>query len=175
MCRRLRIGSQQDEEDSVSPPDFFLKITGVQGESRDAVHENEIEVESWSWGVATPTTTGPGAAGKATFRELSVRKRVDRSSPRLAQGCVQGEHFQEAVLASRRAEGPTFSTDFLVIKLFDVMIQRYEEVADSQSGPMDSLDFNFTRIEYRYTLQKADGTLDAPAIWSWDLKTGKGS
>jgi type VI secretion system secreted protein Hcp len=163
----------QTEEDDVAAQDHFLKITGIQGESRDATHEDEIEVDSWSWGLARPTNTGPGGAGKATFRELSIQKKVDRSSPMLAQGCAKGEHFKEAVLASRRAEGPNFATDFLVIKLFDVVISRYEEVAEAQSLPMDSIDLLFSRIEYRYTLQKADGTLDAPVVWSWDLKAGK--
>ena len=30
--------------------DYFLKIPGVDGESTDAGHKNEIEILSWSWG-----------------------------------------------------------------------------------------------------------------------------
>ena len=30
--------------------DYFLKIDGIQGESQDSKHKNEIQLESWSWG-----------------------------------------------------------------------------------------------------------------------------
>ena len=153
--------------------DYFLKITGVQGESRDNAHKDEIEVESWTWGLSKPAVTGPGGAGRATFQDFSILKRVDKSSPRLAQAGVKGEHFPEAVLAARRAEGPNFSTDFLVIRLSDITISSYEEAGESQSAPMDSIDIVFSRIEYSYTVQKADGTLDAPVKWSWDLKANR--
>lgn len=32
--------------------DIFLKINGIDGESKDATHQNEIEVLSWSWNVS---------------------------------------------------------------------------------------------------------------------------
>ena len=31
------------------PVDFFLRIDGIEGESVDDRHKNEIEVLSWSW------------------------------------------------------------------------------------------------------------------------------
>ena len=153
--------------------DYFLKITGIQGESRDAAHKDEIELDSWGWGLSRPTATGPGSTGKAAFQEFSALKRVDRSSPRLAQACLMGEHFKEAVFSARRAEGPNFSIDFLVIRLSDIMISSYEEAGEAQSAPMDSVDIGFAKIEYAYTSQKTDGTLDAPVRWGWDLKTNK--
>ncbi len=30
--------------------DMFIKIDGIEGESLDASHKNEIEVLSWRWG-----------------------------------------------------------------------------------------------------------------------------
>lgn len=30
--------------------DYFLKIDGIDGESTDNKHKNEIDVLSWSWG-----------------------------------------------------------------------------------------------------------------------------
>jgi type VI secretion system secreted protein Hcp len=31
--------------------DMFLKLDGVNGESKDKVHGKEIDVLSWSWGM----------------------------------------------------------------------------------------------------------------------------
>jgi type VI secretion system secreted protein Hcp len=157
--------------------DHFLKITGIKGESQDAAHKNEIEVRFWSWGFANESSSGVGgggAAGKATFEDLSIVKRVDRSSPRLAQACATGKHFPEAVLAVRRAGGPSFSLDFLVITLSDVTISTYRSSADEvESVPIDAFSIRFAKIQHSYTTQKADGTLDTPVEWTWDLKLGK--
>ena len=38
--------------------DYFLKIEGVDGESTDGKHKNEIDVLSWSWGESN---SGSGA------------------------------------------------------------------------------------------------------------------
>ncbi len=31
--------------------DYFLKIDGIDGESQDDKHKNEIDLDSWSWGA----------------------------------------------------------------------------------------------------------------------------
>ena len=41
---------------------MYLKIKGVDGESTDDKHKNEIEILSWSWG-ATQTSHGTGGMG----------------------------------------------------------------------------------------------------------------
>ena len=40
--------------------DYFLKIDGLDGESRDSKHKGEIEISSFSWGMSQQ---GSGAAG----------------------------------------------------------------------------------------------------------------
>ena len=40
--------------------DYFLKVEGIDGESGDAKHKNEIDLESWSWGE---TQSGSHAFG----------------------------------------------------------------------------------------------------------------
>ncbi|WP_321892304.1 type VI secretion system tube protein Hcp, partial [Paraburkholderia tropica] len=32
--------------------DIFLKINGISGEAKDAVHQDEIEISSWQWEMA---------------------------------------------------------------------------------------------------------------------------
>jgi type VI secretion system secreted protein Hcp len=72
--------------------DHFLKITGIPGESQDRTHKDEIEVVSWSWGLTRPAT-GLGGAARPAFQDISIKKKVDKSSPRLTQACAKGEHF----------------------------------------------------------------------------------
>ena len=68
--------------------DVFLKISdGIDGESLDDKHKNEIEIDSFSWGVtqsgtAGRTGTGQGA-GKASFQDIHFTAKVNKSSPTL--------------------------------------------------------------------------------------------
>ena len=32
--------------------DYFLKLDGIEGESADSNHKNEIQIMSWSWGAS---------------------------------------------------------------------------------------------------------------------------
>lgn len=50
--------------------DYFLKIDGITGESRNEKHAGEIDVLSFSWGAVQTGSTGTGGgggAGKVSF------------------------------------------------------------------------------------------------------------
>ena len=71
--------------------DYFLKnLDGIDGESTDDKHKNEIEVDSFSWGVTQSGTagrTGTGrGAGKASIQDLHFTSKVNKASPKLDAG-----------------------------------------------------------------------------------------
>ena len=99
--------------------DMFIKIDGIKGESTDDKHKDEIDVLAWSWGMSQSGTTGTGggAAGKVSFKNLTITKRTDRASPSLMLACSNGKHIKEATLTVRKpAEVPL---DFVRLKLRD--------------------------------------------------------
>ena len=102
--------------------DFFLKLDGIPGESRDAHHKDEIDLESFSWGESHDPGGGGGgaavAAGKAQFEDLNVVMKLSKASPLLLLACASGQHIKGAVLTARRAVKTQL--EFLVIKLTDV-------------------------------------------------------
>ena len=52
---------------------MFLKLNGVDGESKDKTHKKEIDVLSWSWGMANSGTAhvgGGAGAGKVSVQDL---------------------------------------------------------------------------------------------------------
>lgn len=51
--------------------DIFLKIDGIDGESMDDKHKNEIEVLSWRWNIHQESTMH---AGNADAVERRVRR-----------------------------------------------------------------------------------------------------
>jgi type VI secretion system secreted protein Hcp len=157
---------------SSASTDFFIKIDGIDGESKDTAHKNEIEVLSWSWGMSNSGSahTGGGAgAGKVSYSDLSIMKRIDKSSPLLMKACATGEHIPSVVLTAKRV-GPK-GADYIRYTLEDVLCTSLQDSGSGDTLPSESLSLNYTKIKFEY---RAEGE----ARWSefsWDLATNKGN
>ena len=71
--------------------DFFIKIDGISGESKDSKHSGQIDVLSWGYAVSQSSSThtgGGGGVGKANFSELVFTHYVDKASPNLLTYCA---------------------------------------------------------------------------------------
>jgi type VI secretion system secreted protein Hcp len=155
----------------VAVVDYFLKIDGIQGESRDVKHKGEIELESFFWGETNPvipTGGGGGGVGKVQVEDLHVVMKMSKASPLLFLACATGKHMKEAVLTARRALKA--QQEFLIFKLTDLLVSSYHTSAGTDSAPMDQVAFNFSRIQLEYRPQKPDGSLDTPVKAGWDVK-----
>lgn len=153
--------------------DMFLKIKGIEGESQDSKHKNEIDVLAWSWGESqsgSMSTGGGGGSGKVSMQDLSITKYVDKASAGLLLACAQGDHINEAVLAVRKAGGKT-PVEYIKLTLNDFLIS---SVSTGGSGGEDRLTenvtFNFSKITYVYLEQKPDGTPGSNYTFTFDVK-----
>ncbi|HYZ71955.1 MAG TPA: type VI secretion system tube protein Hcp, partial [Chthoniobacterales bacterium] len=66
--------------------DMFLKINGVDGESKDKAHSKQIDVLAWSWGLSNTGSAhvgGGAGSGKVNVQDISITKWVDSASPKL--------------------------------------------------------------------------------------------
>lgn len=156
--------------------DIFLKIDGIEGESRDDQHKDEIEVMSFSWGVSQAGTlaTGGGAGtGKAQFQDLHFTSNMSKASPKLFLACAAGEHIKWATLSGRRAGGDNKQGDYLILKMTDVLISSYQTGGANGSVPTDQVGMAYAKIEFTYKPQNAEGSLGAPVTAGWDLKANK--
>jgi len=140
--------------------DMFLKIEGIQGESVDKVHADEIDVLSWSWGMSQSGSmhvAGGGGAGKVAVQDLTITKYVDRANPNLMQKCCTGEHYKGATLTIRKAGADPL--EYLVITMTDLLVT---SVSTSGSGGEDRLvetiTLNFAEFQQVYTPQTKDGS-----------------
>ena len=153
--------------------DYFLKLDGISGESKDSKHKGEIEVLSFSFGETHSGSAGSGGgggAGKVQMSDFSFTARTTKASPQLFLSCAQGKHLKEAILTVRKAGGS--QQEYLIIKLNDVLVSSYA-LGGSEGGaegdPQDVFSLNFVKLSYDFKPQKADGSLDAPVHAGWDL------
>ncbi len=152
--------------------DYHLKLDGIQGESQHAKHSNEIDILSWSWGAHNPVTVvGAGmSAGKVSMSDLTISKRVDKSSPKLLGLNVTGKHVANAVLTASKSTGGKNPEDFLTIKLEEVYVSSYQ-IGGSHGDDVgtESLSLSYGKISYDYKEQKKDGTLTSAGEVGYDL------
>ena len=156
--------------------DYFLKIDGIDGESTDDKHKNEIDVLTWSWSEVQSGTMqygGGGGAGKVQMHDFSFTMRTCKASPKLLLACANGEHLKQATLVARKAGKE--QQEYLKIKFSDLLVSSYSTggVAEGEVVPIDSIALNFAKIEYEYKAQKADGSLDGAVTAGYDLKANK--
>jgi len=162
--------------------DYFLKIDGIPGESKDAKHPDEIQLESWQFGGQNGGTFafgGGGGAGKVSMQDFHFTMKVNKATPRLFDAMNRGEHIKQAILTARKAGGmagssnANYQQDFCIWTFYDILVSSYQ-TGGSGSGdvlPIDQISLNFSKIQLEYKEQKADGSL-APGIKKGvDLKT----
>ena len=151
--------------------DIFLKIKGVDGESKDTKHKGEIDIHDVSFNVANPTNMahgGGGGHGKATMSDIHVSKNVDKASHHLAKATANGEHFPEAVFTFRK-QGKE-QQEYLIVTMTDVLISSWQF---AHGGNSESVSFSPAKIKYDYKEQKIDGSLGGSNVFTFDVKANK--
>jgi type VI secretion system secreted protein Hcp len=160
---------------AASQADYFLKIDGIQGESQDDKHQNEIQLTSFSFGVTNAGTGSSGmgsGSGKANIQDFKFTKLADNASPNLFQACCNGKHFDTATLTVRKAGEDAL--EYLVYTLSEVFVSSYTTAGQSGGGiAQESGSMNFSKIQVQYTPQSADGSAGAQNTKGYDVKANK--
>ena len=155
--------------------DYFLKIDGIDGESQDSKHKNEIDVQAWSWGASNATnsiSSGGLGGGKVSMQSFSFTMQVNKASAKLMLACATGEHIKSAELTARKAGKD--QQEFLKIKFSDLIVSSFNTGGNSSDTKgVDQIGMDFSKIEYEYKEQKADGTLGGSVKTGWDVKQNK--
>jgi len=157
--------------------DAFLKIDGVEGESTDAKHKNEIGVISWSFGETNSGAAragGGGGTGKVNMQDFKFTMRTNKASPKLFEACATGEHLKWARLEVWKPGKEIMK--FLEVTLEDVLVSSFVNLGSSGTGsaePMEEIMLNFGKIKITYTMQKPDGTSGGTVKTGYDVKASK--
>jgi len=125
--------------------DYFLKLDGVPGESKDDKYKDWIEVLSFSWATAR---------GGPKTHDFQVVKATDKASPLLAMASCNGKSPGQAMFVARKS-GST--VEYLKIKLTDVIISSYNTAGNTDDNPVETVTLNFTKAEFQVASQTPTG------------------
>lgn len=153
--------------------DYFLKVDGIDGESQDANHKNEIQIMSWSWGasqVSSVAGTGGSGAGKASLSDFSIMTYFDKSTPKFFKSIGAGTHIKTGTMTAVKsgADGkPYLKVDFKELFVSSLQISGSSEI------PSVSLSFTYNDIKIDYSVQDEKGNLTSTGPISYNLKENK--
>ena len=161
--------------------DIFLKLDGIDGESRDIKHRGEIELSSISFGMTNSAShsnaTGGAAAGRVSFQEFHFTSKISKASPKLMLACATGQHIKTGTVTVRKAGTSDLKenngAEFLFYKFQTVIITSVQDAADTSDVPTESVSFVFGKIQVEYKPQNPDGTLGTAVDFAWDLAANK--
>lgn len=146
--------------------DMFLdlKSAGIEGESTNDQHANEIVILSWSWGARGTAGTKKGIG---CVNDLVVTKLVDKATGPLIVNTITGAVMPTAKLTMRRTTS-NGGLDFLVITMTNVTITSYQTGGSAGTTNFlgETVSLQFDTMNGTYTLTKSDGSPGATVPWS---------
>ena len=154
--------------------DIFLDLEGIDGESQDSKHKNEIDILSYTQSFRRTVTSGAGGAtsGKVNIGDITVLKNIDKSSPKLIEAVATGKHIPKATITFRSVGEK--APEYYVVTLTDVLITAVDQTDQPDPAKIvERVQLNATKFEYEYREQKADGSLGAPIKFGYDIKANQ--
>jgi len=168
--------------------DSFIKFIAAaggtsesfKGESLDSEFsgtEGWFSIKEFSFGIENTlnisTASGGAGAGKADFKEFTVKKQTDRASPYLAMTCGKGGHYAEVDLQLRKSgsakvQGKAGQT-YLSYKFKLVAVKSIEWSGSSGDDvPEETVVFEYGAMQMTYYPQLADGTMGNMVQRTWN-------
>jgi len=160
---------------------IFMKYDGIDGDVTTSGHEKWIELHSLQWGtgrgITNTAASGADREGSTpSVSEIVVAKDLDSASPNLLR----------ASLGLKPAdEGKTVNIDFcktdtskpepyLQFTLTNCLVSAYS-LNSRGDRPSESLQLNFTKVEFKNTGMGAANETGSPDTASYDMTTQTGS
>lgn len=158
----------------------YLKIEGIDGESRRADHEKEIDIHGVAFGVSQPASAATGSGrtrGRATLSDFTFSKWYDAASPYLALACMKAKSFDEIVFTARKDSGDAH-LDYLIVTMGKCIVSSYRMDVSGHDATGDDMisetvSIAFETIKMKYVVQADDHSAGDEHEIEYDVVAGK--
>jgi len=156
---------------------MFLKVPGVEGESKTKGHDKELEVENFHWGAHHSSSAGLGggaSTGVTQLGDFTFSTKTGNGMPTMIQKMFKGEHFKEPVVfCMQKATGDNLQEDYLKISFKDAFFSNASLGGSANHESDLPLTISYTAVKIEFKTQNADGSLGAWKEAKWDQKQAK--
>jgi type VI secretion system secreted protein Hcp len=164
--------SKEGREAAMALVDMFLKLDGVDGESPDPKHKGEIQIDGFQIDAVSPRDAFTNqAAGAVRMSHMTIRAKVDKSTPKLFTKISKNEKIPKAVLTCRKAGKEQF--EYFTVTLSDVLVVKVHAGGlGSGTGdvvPQCEFDLAYAKIEMQGMEQTSKGPTSGPVVFMFNL------
>lgn len=157
---------------------IYLQITGIEGDVTAKNHQNWIAINSVDFAIKRLLSTDPGRisdreGSRPTLSEITINKRMDKSSPHLfSESCV-GKAKSEVKIHICQTSANL--SPYAEITLNNVIISSYRFATNTDDTahkpyPEEIITLNYDKIEIRYTPYDEQNQAQSPIPAGYDLK-----
>ncbi|MGA1873583.1 MAG: Hcp family type VI secretion system effector [Thermoplasmatota archaeon] len=196
-------GQPEDEEEEPVQPKggvYLMMVEGIDGEAQDDDHKNWMILDTF--GFPTIKVSGAGdvrTGGERTYEPIRIVKRIDKSSPKLMESCVNGEVIPKIVVKYCRLTETDSLVTVMAYEFTNVVINGYfhgsgnadpvpteEMQAQTQvkpffdvgkgwspARPSESLSLNFEEIKVTYTELDSENKSKGNVEYTWKVEEGE--
>jgi type VI secretion system secreted protein Hcp len=154
---------------------MFVKLDGINGESKDSKHSDWIDVLAWGFGIDQASSSAFGAGvttGKANVSTLWIDHYADKATATLWQKALEGKSIGKGTLECCRISGDMGT--YLKVELENVIIANVTVMGASNSPrTIERIQMSFTKIKAESKAQDEKGSLVAGGNMTWDVKQNK--
>jgi type VI secretion system secreted protein Hcp len=154
---------------------IYLKVADIEGDVTAKEHEGKIECSSMQWGVGRGITTSTGSSQERessapSVSEVTITKAMDKCTPQLFKEACVGKS-KEVTIDLIQTGGTQLDT-YMSYTLHNSLISGYSVSANSEGRPEESVSFNFTKVEMKYTPYDNEHNPGSPAMSLYDISLG---
>ncbi|MCG6898358.1 MAG: type VI secretion system tube protein Hcp [Thiocapsa sp.] len=159
------------------PLSAYMKVTDINGESKAAGHEDEIDLYDIQWLLEQEPRAMIGSGrtrGRAQINPVYVYKWYDAASPYLAQACMKGKSIEEIVILVRKDSGDAH-LDFLQITLTNSLISHYEVLGEYEGTKAihEKVGIAAQKLKVKYIIEAEDHSAGDEHEIEYDVAAGK--
>jgi len=152
---------------------IYLKIPGINGNVTAEGFQNTIECATFSHGASRAIHTQTGRAQNReyhhpSFHDVLITKSLDKASPLLFQHFCEGKTIPQLEIHQTQSANNTVT--YLKYVLHNVMISSRSIASQQGTDPIESIQFNYTKIEETYTPRDSSNQLTSPVTSGYDLE-----
>ncbi|MFM5924210.1 MAG: type VI secretion system tube protein Hcp [Novosphingobium sp.] len=151
------------------PVSYFLRISGISGDSTSKGHEGWFEIPAFSFGASNSGSALSLSAGKVNISDLSVFLTDNAALSALLMDNASGKAIQALEIEGVAANGRTVYD----LMLNNVLVSSVAHSDSSGSSAATSATFNFSQIGIVTTSLNPDGTVAGTHEFGWDLAANK--
>jgi type VI secretion system secreted protein Hcp len=151
----------------------FLNLSGIEGESTNERHKNEIDVFGYDMSILVPPATSPNRpTSRVTCPPVTLVKALDSASLILAKKLEQDISISQAVLSVQRDVGD--ARDFFILKMQEVKVAEFSQTTSVDVARIvERVVLTARRYDLEYRPQSTTGGNAGVIRTSWDCTTGE--